>query len=110
MLYNEISKINQLPYSIKLETNFICFQKYIIQYLNVTIIANFYIFSSFSAVHTTIGGISGLLDDVLSMLPQDGIFILFFDKLDSSLAFSNLVEFLGNTEFTLKFDALRVSK
>lgn len=69
----------------------------------------FYTIAS-SAVHTTIGGISGLLDDVLSMLPQDGIFILFFDKLDSSLAFSNLVEHLGSTEFTLKFDALRVNK
>lgn len=88
----------------------VCSRSYIIEFTPETLKNIHFNYSSKHAatVHTAIGGVTGLLDDILSMLPQDGIFILFFDKLDSSLAFSNLVELLGSAEFQLKFDALRV--
>lgn len=58
--------------------------------------------------HTTIGGFYGLVEDILALLPQDEIFILFFEKLDSSVEFSNFVENIGSTEFGKKFEALKV--
>lgn len=57
---------------------------------------------------TTIGGLYGLLEDILALLPQDEIFILFFEKLDSSIEFSNMVESIGSQEFGMKFDSLKV--
>lgn len=57
---------------------------------------------------TTIGGLYGLLEDILALLPQDEIFILFFDKLNSSPAFSNMVAQIGSHEFGMKFDSLKV--
>lgn len=60
------------------------------------------------ATQTTIGGLYGLLEDILALLPQDEIFILFFEKLDTSLEFSDMLEAFGSQDFGRKFDTIKV--
>lgn len=60
--------------------------------------------------NTTIGGLNGLIEDVLALLPQDEIFILFFEKLDSSPKFATFVQSIGDASFHRKYLTLWVSK
>lgn len=59
--------------------------------------------------NTTIGGLNGLIEDVLALLPQDEIFILFFEKLDSSPKFATFVQSIGDASFHRKYLTLWVS-
>lgn len=58
--------------------------------------------------NTTIGGVNGLLEDILSLLPQDEIFVLFFEKLEKSPQFNTLVAAIGNPDFARKYNILWV--
>lgn len=60
--------------------------------------------------NTTIGGLNGLIEDVLALLPQDEIFILFFEKLDSSPKFATFVQSIGDANFHRKYLTLWVSR
>lgn len=57
---------------------------------------------------TTIGGLTGLIEDVLTLIPKEDVFIMFLEKLDSSMEFANLVESIGTPEFVACFDSLKV--
>lgn len=72
---------------------------------------DFFIFVfHFLATNTTIGGLNGLVEDILAILPQDEIFILFFEKLDNSPKFGSFVQSVGNSDFHRKCSKLWVSK
>lgn len=58
--------------------------------------------------NTTIGGLNGLVEDVLVVLPQDEILILFFEKLDSSPTFAALIHCMGEQDFHRKYNTLWV--
>ncbi|XP_055323199.1 protein G12 [Sitodiplosis mosellana] len=60
--------------------------------------------------NTTIGGLNGLVEDVLALLPQDEIFMLFFEKLDSSPKFATFVQSIGDPSFHRKYTTLWKSK
>ncbi|XP_055379785.1 uncharacterized protein LOC129610957 isoform X2 [Condylostylus longicornis] len=45
-------------------------------------------------------GLHGLIDSILDILPQDQIISLFFEKLETNYEFSNLVNNIGNDEFS----------
>lgn len=68
------------------------------------------IFVKSSATNTTIGGLNGLIEDILAILPQDEIFILFFEKLDNSPKFASFVQSVGNPAFHRKYTKLWVTK
>lgn len=59
--------------------------------------------------NTTIGGLNGLIENILEVLPQDEIFILFFEKLEKSIPFNNFIASIGNPEFVRKYMVLWVS-
>lgn len=62
-----------------------------------------------TGTNTTIGGLNGLIEDVLALLPQDEIFMLFFEKLDSSPKFSAFVQSIGDPSFHRKYTTLWVN-
>lgn len=49
------------------------------------------------------------MEDILAILPQDEIVVMFFEKLDKSTAFKTLVDAIGNPEFERKYHVLWVS-
>lgn len=90
-----------------------CFMTHLSALIHIKVFSNIYIYfhivyNNCTVTHTTIGGFYGLLEDTLALLPQDEIFILFFEKLDSSVEFANFVESIGSPEFGKRFDALKV--
>lgn len=62
-----------------------------------------------TGTNTTIGGLNGLVEDVLALLPQDEIFMLFFEKLDSSPKFATFVQSIGDPSFHRKYTTLWVN-
>lgn len=60
-------------------------------------------------MYYTIGGIYELIEDILTLLPQDEIFILFFDKLDKNSNFKHLIRNIGSQEFARKYESLKVN-
>lgn len=69
----------------------------------------FLYFKQLTGTNTTIGGLNGLLEDVLALLPQDEIFMLFFEKLDSSPRFGAFVQCIGDPNFHRKYTTLWVN-
>ncbi|XP_055690490.1 uncharacterized protein LOC129793967 isoform X2 [Lutzomyia longipalpis] len=61
-----------------------------------------------SATHQ--GGVSGFVDAIVGLLPQDQILSLFFLKLETSSAFSNLIERIGSSEFERVLDFVENSR
>ncbi|XP_059615415.1 uncharacterized protein LOC132260981 [Phlebotomus argentipes] len=61
-----------------------------------------------SATH--LGGVSGFVDAIVALLPQDQILSLFFLKLETSSAFSNLIERIGSSEFERVLDFVENSR
>lgn len=57
----------------------------------------------------TIGGLNGLVEEILGLLPQDEIFMLFFEKLDSSPKFATFVQSIGDASFHRKYTTLWVN-
>ncbi|GAB0091784.1 Insect allergen-related [Sergentomyia squamirostris] len=57
-----------------------------------------------------LGGVSGFVDAIVSILPQDQILSLFFTKLETSSAFSNLIERIGSSEFERVLDFVENSR
>lgn len=49
-----------------------------------------------------------MVEDVLALLPQDEIFMLFFEKLDSSPKFATFVQSIGDASFHRKYTTLWV--
>lgn len=66
-------------------------------------------FEIISGTNTTIGGINGLVEDVFALLPQDEIFILFFEKLDSSPKFAAFIQSFRDPTFHRKYSTLWVT-
>lgn len=66
-------------------------------------------FKQLTGTNTTIGGLNGLLEEVLALLPQDEIFMLFFEKLDSSPKFAAFVQSIGDPNFHRKYTTLWVN-
>lgn len=60
------------------------------------------------AVNLTTRGLNGLVDDILALLPQDEIILLFFDKLETSNDFSYFFEQIGSGEFESVLSMLQV--
>lgn len=60
------------------------------------------------AVNLTTRGLNGLVDDILALLPQDEIILLFFDKLETSNDFSYFFEQVGSGEFENVLNMLQV--
>lgn len=60
------------------------------------------------AVNLTTRGLNGLVDDILALLPQDEIILLFFDKLETSNDFSFFFEQIGSGEFENVLNTLQV--
>lgn len=60
------------------------------------------------AVNLTTQGLNGLVDDILALLPQDEIILLFFDKLETSNDFSYFFEQIGSGEFESVLSMLQV--
>uniref|UniRef100_A0A1L8DR69 Putative microvillar protein with insect allergen related repeat n=1 Tax=Nyssomyia neivai TaxID=330878 RepID=A0A1L8DR69_9DIPT len=56
------------------------------------------------------GGVSGFVDAIVALLPQDQILSLFFLKLETSSAFSNLIERIGSSEFERVLDFVENSR
>lgn len=54
-------------------------------------------------------GLTNLFEKLLLQFPQDEIFLLFFEKLESSAAFSHFVERVGSGEFERLCTAIQVS-
>lgn len=61
------------------------------------------------AVNLTTRGLNGLVDDILALLPQDEIILLFFDKLETSNDFSYFFEQIGSGDFENVLNMLQVS-
>ncbi|KAL5285643.1 hypothetical protein ACFFRR_007373 [Megaselia abdita] len=57
----------------------------------------------------TMKGLTGLVDSVLDVLPQDQILSLFFDKLETSEEFSYLVKNVGSERFSKILQRMRDS-
>lgn len=66
-------------------------------------------FELISGTNTTIGGFSGLVEDVFGLLPQDEIFIIFFEKLDSSPKFASFIQSFRDPTFYRKYSTLLVT-
>ncbi|KFB51402.1 AGAP006635-PA-like protein [Anopheles sinensis] len=61
-------------------------------------------------LNLTTRGLSGLVDDILALLPQDEIILLFFDKLETSNDFSFFFEQIGSGEFENVLNMLQSSQ
>lgn len=57
---------------------------------------------------SSIGGFYGLIESILSLLPQDELYALFFDKLEHNRNFNNLITLLGSDGFQQKLNTLTV--
>lgn len=64
---------------------------------------------STTAASDTMKGLTGMVDSVLDVLPQDQILSLFFDKLETSDEFSYLVKNVGSEKFSRILERMRVS-
>lgn len=67
-----------------------------------------YIFHSIPGTNTTLGGLNGLIEDIVELLPQDEIYILFFEKLDNSAQFAGFIQSVGKQDFQRKYNTLWV--
>lgn len=56
----------------------------------------------------TTSGMTGLVEDVLSVIPRDELFLMFLEKLDGSTEFANFVECFGTPEFAKHVEQLQV--
>lgn len=65
-------------------------------------------FVCFKDKKPTTKGMNGLMDDILTLLPQDEIVGLFFEKLETSNDFSVFFERIGSGDFERLVDALKV--
>lgn len=54
-------------------------------------------------------GLTGVVDSVLDVLPQDQILSLFFDKLETNEEFSHLVKNVGSERFSKILQRMGVS-
>ncbi|XP_058833597.1 protein G12-like [Topomyia yanbarensis] len=61
-------------------------------------------------LNLTTQGLNGLVDDILALLPQDEIILLFFDKLETSNDFSYFFEQIGSGEFENVLSMLQSSQ
>ncbi|XP_041772993.1 protein G12 [Anopheles merus] len=61
-------------------------------------------------LNLTTRGLNGLVDDILALLPQDEIILLFFDKLETSNDFSFFFEQIGSGEFENVLNTLQSSQ
>uniref|UniRef100_A0A182MUJ6 Uncharacterized protein n=1 Tax=Anopheles culicifacies TaxID=139723 RepID=A0A182MUJ6_9DIPT len=61
-------------------------------------------------LNLTTRGLNGLVDDILALLPQDEIILLFFDKLETSNDFSFFFEQIGSGEFENVLNMLQSSQ
>ncbi|EAT37044.1 AAEL010918-PA [Aedes aegypti] len=61
-------------------------------------------------LNLTTRGLNGLVDDILALLPQDEIILLFFDKLETSNDFSYFFEQIGSGEFENVLNMLQSSQ
>ncbi|XP_055535242.1 protein G12-like [Wyeomyia smithii] len=61
-------------------------------------------------LNLTTRGLNGLVDDILALLPQDEIILLFFDKLETSNDFSYFFEQIGSGEFESVLNMLQSSQ
>ncbi|XP_035790112.1 protein G12-like [Anopheles albimanus] len=61
-------------------------------------------------LNLTTRGLNGLVDDILALLPQDEIILLFFDKLETSNDFSYFFEQIGSGEFENVLNTLQSSQ
>lgn len=55
-------------------------------------------------------GMDSYLNDVQSILPQDQLFVLFFEKMEESVEFSRFIEVLGSAEFDRHVQRLKHSE
>ncbi|EDS45568.1 conserved hypothetical protein [Culex quinquefasciatus] len=62
------------------------------------------------SLNLTTRGLNGLVDDILALLPQDEIILLFFDKLETSNDFSYFFEQVGSGEFENVLNMLQSSQ
>ncbi|XP_049545750.1 protein G12 [Anopheles darlingi] len=62
------------------------------------------------SLNLTTRGLNGLVDDILALLPQDEIILLFFDKLETSNDFSYFFEQIGSGEFENVLNTLQSSQ
>nr|XP_029716892.1 uncharacterized protein LOC115260126 [Aedes albopictus] len=60
-------------------------------------------------LNLTTRGLNGLVDDILALLPQDEIILLFFDKLETSNDFSYFFEQIGSGDFENVLNMLQQS-
>ncbi|XP_050092622.1 protein G12 [Anopheles aquasalis] len=65
---------------------------------------------SLRKLNLTTRGLNGLVDDILALLPQDEIILLFFDKLETSNDFSYFFEQIGSGEFENVLNTLQSSQ
>ncbi|XP_058066681.1 protein G12 [Anopheles bellator] len=65
---------------------------------------------SLRTLNLTTRGLNGLVDDILALLPQDEIILLFFDKLETSDDFSHFFEQIGSGEFENVLNTLQSSQ
>lgn len=61
-------------------------------------------------LNLTTRGLNGLVDDILALLPQDEIILLFFDKLETSNDFSYFFEQIGSGDFENVLNMLQSSQ
>ncbi|XP_062550396.1 protein G12-like [Armigeres subalbatus] len=61
-------------------------------------------------LNLTTRGLNGLVDDILALLPQDEIILLFFDKLETSNDFSYFFEQIGSGDFENVLSMLQSSQ
>lgn len=59
---------------------------------------------------TSMKGLTGLVDSILDVLPQDQILSLFFDKLENNEEFSYLVKNVGSEKFSKILQRMGVSE
>ncbi|XP_055608935.1 protein G12-like isoform X2 [Uranotaenia lowii] len=65
---------------------------------------------SIRSLNLTTHGLNGMVDDILALLPQDEIILLFFDKLETSNDFSYFFEQIGSGEFENVLNMLQSSQ
>lgn len=54
------------------------------------------------------GGVDGYLEQLINIIPQDQMYVLFFDKMESSVRFSEFVDKIGSSDTERHLNNIKV--